>query len=260
MSFSSLIAVVLTVGIIASSIHESGMNAGFFVNFHGVVIVLCGTLTAALMAFPLPKVFGLTFVFIKRVLGRNRIDYAATIEQILELNKKVTMGLSSLKETIPNIRHEFLKEGVELVASGVHSEKEIREIMEQRLGTVEERYEHDASMFHTIAKFPPAFGLLATTLGMIALLQQLGKPGAEKLIGPAMSIGLVGTLYGISLANFVFLPIGDALHERTKEEIALRKMIVEGVCMLKSQVNPVTMRENLNSHVLPKERVKRRAA
>ena len=54
-----------------------------------------------------------------------------------------------------------------------------------------------------------------------------------------MSVGLIGTLYGIALANLVFIPIAENLTERTQEEITLRKMIVEGAVMLKSQVNPI---------------------
>lgn len=119
---------------------------------------------------------------------------------------------------------------------------------------------HEANMFKTIGKYPPAFGLLATTLGMISLLTKIGQPGAEKMIGPAMAIGLVGTLYGIALANLVFLPISEALMEKTEEEITIRKMIIEGSVLLKQRVNPVYMRENLNSFLLPGERVVRRKA
>ncbi len=125
---------------------------------------------------------------------------------------------------------------------------------------MEARYLHEANMFRTIGKFPPAFGLLATTLGMIAVLQKLGQPDSQKLIGPSMSIGLIGTLYGIALANLVFLPIAENLTERTQEEMALRRLIVEGSIMLKQQVNPVAMREGLNSYLMPSDRVVKKAA
>jgi chemotaxis protein MotA len=170
------------------------------------------------------------------------------------------LGVSGLKEAIPTIKHEFLREAVELVAAGVLNEQEIRQTLEQRVKTTEARYLHEANMFRTIGKFPPAFGLLATTLGMIALLQKIGQPDSQKLIGPAMSIGLIGTLYGIALANLVFIPIAENLTERTVEEITLRKMIVEGACMLKSQVNPITLREGLNSFLVPGDRVVRKAS
>jgi chemotaxis protein MotA len=132
--------------------------------------------------------------------------------------------------------------------------------LEQRLKTIEARYMHEANMFRTIGRFPPAFGLLATTLGMIGVLQKIGQPDSQKLIGPAMSIGLIGTLYGIGLANLVFLPIAENLTERTNDEMALRRLVVEGAVMLKAQVNPITMRESLNSFLLPKDRVVKRAA
>src|SRR5947199_6516255 len=98
-------------------------------------------------------------------------------------------------------------------------------------------------MLRAIGRFPPAFGLLATTLGMIGLLQKIGQPDSQKLIGPAMSVGLIGTLYGITLANLIFIPIAENLTERTHEEIAIRRMIIDGVLLLKSQVNPISLRE-----------------
>lgn len=259
MNFSSFFGVLLGLAVIGGSLYESGMDMMFFLNFHGVVIVCGGTLAAASISFPLRKVMSLMKVFLLRVLGKHRVDFQGTIEQMLDANKKLTIGLASLKEAVPMIKHPFAAEAVALVASGVLSEKEIREILEQRVKTTEKRLMYEANMFKSIGKFPPAFGLLATTLGMIALLQSVGKPGSEKLIGPAMSIGLVGTLYGIALTNMVFLPIAENLIHATEEEMALRRMVVEGACMLKAQANPLAMRENLNSFLLPKDRVKKAA-
>lgn len=206
------------------------------------------------------KVVSLLKVFFLRVLGRHHLDFQAAIQQILDLNKKAAVGVTALSESLPSIQHEFLREAVALVAAGVLSEREIRQALEQRLRTIENEFMHDANMFRSIGRFPPAFGLLATTLGMIGVLQKIGQPDSQKLIGPAMSIGLIGTLYGIGLANLVFLPIAENLTERTHEEMALRRLIVEGVCLLKAQVNPITLRENLNSFLLPADRVTRKAA
>jgi chemotaxis protein MotA len=231
-----------------------------FLDLHGLIIVIGGTSAAACLSYPVTKVLGLVKVFLLRVLGRHKLDYASAIHQILELSKKASVGATALNDVLPTIKHEFLREAVALVAAGVMTETEIRTALDQRLKTVEARLMHDANMFKSLGKFPPAFGLLATTLGMIALLQKIGQPDSQKLIGPAMSIGLIGTLYGIALANFFFIPIAENLTERTHEEIALRRMMIEGAIMLKQQVNPVTLREGLNSFLLPKDRVTRKAA
>jgi chemotaxis protein MotA len=235
-------------------------NLMFFFDVHGILIVLGGTLAAASISFPIIKVLSLFKVFFLRILGANKVDYQDTINQIIELNKKAANGVTGLNESLGTIKHPFLKEAVALVAGGVLTEREIRQTLETRLKTTEKRFMDEANMFRTIGKYPPAFGLLATTLGMIAVLQKLGQPDSQKLIGPAMSIGLIGTLYGIATANLIFLPIAESLTEKTREEIALRKLIVEGVVLLKSQTNPIALRENLNSFLLPKDRVTKKAA
>jgi len=260
MNFSSLIGILLGLAVLGASLFHTGMDLMFFLNREGLLIVCGGTLAASAISFPLSKIAMLAKVFALRLLGKNKVDYQGTIEQMLELNKKLSLGLVGTQDAIQGVKNEFLKEAVTLVADGILSEREVRSVLEQRLRTIEHHYLHEANMFSKIGRYPPAFGLLATTLGMIALLQKIGQPGADKLIGPAMSIGLVGTLYGIALANLVFLPIAEALVEKTEEEITLRKMIIEGAVLLKLRVNPVYMRESLNSFLLPRDRVRRRSA
>jgi chemotaxis protein MotA len=251
MGATSLIGILIGLAVVGLSLAKTGMDINFFLNFHGLVIVCGGTLAAAAISFPLPKLLTLFKVFFLRLVGKNRVDYQGTIEQMLELNKKISLGLGS-HEAVSGIKNDFLKEAVALVVDGVLSDREIKFVLEQRLETIEHLYLHEANMFKTIGKYPPAFGLLATTLGMIALLQKIGQPGAEKMIGPAMAIGLVGTLYGIAMANLIFLPI--------EEEMALRRMILEGAMLLKQRVNPVYMRESMNSFLLPSDRIRRKAA
>jgi chemotaxis protein MotA len=260
MNLSSLIGLIMGAGVMYSALKASSDDMRFFMDMHGILIVCGGTLAAASISFPIFEVIALAKVFLLRVLGRHRLNYQEVITQLLDLNKKATAGVTALNESVPSLKHEFLKEAITLVASGVLTEFEIRAALEQRLKTAESRFMHEANMFRTIGRFPPAFGLLATTLGMIGLLQKIGQPDSQKLIGPAMSIGLIGTLYGIALSNLILIPIAENLTERTQEEIALRRMIIEGAVLLKSQVNPITLRERLNSYVLPKQRVIRKAA
>jgi chemotaxis protein MotA len=260
MNISSLLGLIFSGIVLYQALAHTTDNIAMFFDMHGLIIVFGGTGAAACLSFPITKVLGLIKVFMLRVLGRHKMDYQQAIHQILELSKKASVGTSALNDVLPTIKHEFLREAVALVAAGVMTETEIRMALDQRLKTTETRLMQEANMFKAIGRFPPAFGLLATTLGMIALLQKIGQPDSQKLIGPAMSIGLIGTLYGIALANFFFIPIAENLTERTHEEVALRRMMIEGAIMLKQQVNPVTLREGLNSFLLPKERVTRKAA
>jgi len=259
MNFSSLIGITLGIGIMYSALKATADDFKFFMDLHGILIVCGGTLAASSISFPILKVLSLLKIFILRVLGSHKNNPQEIISQFLELNKKVAAGGTGLNEAIPTLKHEFFKEAVSLVASGILTDQEIRITLQQRLKTTETRFLQEANMFRVIGRFPPAFGLLATTLGMIGLLQKLGQPDSQKLIGPAMSVGLIGTLYGITLSNLVLIPIAENLTERTHEEIRLRKMIIEGALLLKTQANPISLRERLNSYLLPKQRVIRKA-
>ncbi|OFZ71829.1 MAG: hypothetical protein A3K03_04390 [Bdellovibrionales bacterium RIFOXYD1_FULL_44_7] len=260
MNISSAFGVAFGIAIMYSALKATSPDLTFFLDFHGILIVCGGTAAAASISFPVLRVIALLKVFLLRVLGRNKVDFQGVVAQILDLNKKASIGLTALKDALPTVKHEFLREAVTLVSSGVLNEKEIRNTLEERLKTIENRFMQEANMFRIIGRFPPAFGLVATTLGMIGILSKLGEPDSHKLIGPSMSMGLIGTLYGIAIANMIFIPIAENLTERTHEEMALRKLIVEGAVMLKAQVNPVTMREGLNSFLLPKDRIFRKAA
>jgi chemotaxis protein MotA len=260
MNFSSFFGVFIGISVMFIALTSTTDNLEVFLDLHGILIVCGGTAAAASISYPLSHLIALTRVFAMRVLGQNKVDYQGTITQLLDLNKRASMGLSALSEGLNTIQHPFLREAVALVAAGVLNEHEIRTTLEQRIKTMEARYLYEANMFRTIGRFPPAFGLLATTLGMIGVLQKVGQADSQRLIGPAMSVGLIGTLYGIALANLIFLPIAENLTERSHEEITLRRMIVEGTLMLKSQVNPIAMREGLNSFLMPRDRVVRKAA
>jgi len=261
MNFSTVIGFGLAIGVFLHSVLTSTDNRAIFMNTHGIVIVMGGTIAAGAICFPIGKIMSLGFMAIRRMLFGEQVQYANVIRGIIELSEKSRADANFLKKEVDNLKfsHPFLKESLQLVNDGLPAE-EIRELLEQRILTQFERYKIEANIFKTLSKFPPAFGLLGTTLGMIALLQKLGGENASKEIGPAMSIGLVATLYGISLANFILIPIGESLSEKNRADTTLRRVILEGVLLIKAKVHPLMIAEKLNSYLTPSERISRRDA
>jgi chemotaxis protein MotA len=101
-----------------------------------------------------------------------------------------------------------------------------------------------------LAKYAPAWGLIGTLVGLILMLASLrDDPGA---VGPGMSLALVTTFYGAVLANFLFGPIAEKLHERSEEEIALKRIILQGVVSIQSGDNPRVVRQKLRAHLPPR--------
>jgi chemotaxis protein MotA len=70
-----------------------------------------------------------------------------------------------------------------------------------------------------------------------------------------MSIALVATLYGIALANLIVIPIGENLTAAAKETKRKNVIIIEGIRLIAARTNPIVLAEELNSYLLPRERI-----
>jgi chemotaxis protein MotA len=261
MNFSTLVGFIFSAVVFLGAIITSSDNFFFFFNPHAILIVLGGTMAVTLICFPLPRLIDLLKVFFKRMLGKNRKNYIEIIEDIVKLANSYEQGYQKFAQTIEEVKDPFLFDSAKVLEWGEAeiSEDHLRELLENRADTFYARYMKEAGIFRTISKFPPAFGLLGTTLGMISLMQSLG-PGAEGNIGSSMAIALVATLYGVAASNLIFIPIAENLSEQTEDDQIARRIVVEGVMMIYKGVPVQFIEENAKSFLLPKERGDQREA
>ena len=127
--------------------------------------------------------------------------------------------------------------------------------MKKRSENLYKNYNEETQKFQSMGKYPPAFGMMGTTIGMIVLLANLGGKDAMKMIGPAMGVCLITTLYGVIVANLAFIPISEFLDDSTKELYAKNEIIIEGMELMLNKTNPVVIAETLNSFLIPSERL-----
>lgn len=261
MNFSSVVGFMIACGVLFFAVHEAEGAKDVLLNTHAVMIVFGGTAAATFVCFPITRLVKLTILAFKKIIGMSHIEYGSIIEEVIGLAEGLQKDPSYAKTAIAQVKDPFLKEGVQLMIDGV-TEDQLHEIMDARIQTIKRRHAAEANMFRTIGKFPPAFGLLGTTFGMIALLNKLGGTDAQKMIGPAMAVGLVATLYGIALTNFLFIPIAENLAALSADDFAARKMILDGLIMIKRKTHPLMVEERMKSYLLPSERqsIRKKAA
>jgi chemotaxis protein MotA len=256
MNMSSIFGIIAALVVFSVALFTSTSSYGIFLDVHAILIVLGGTAAAALISFPLKTFVTLTKVFAKRVLGKYSNAHEKVIHEIVDLAGGYRDNPNYLNDKVETIQTPFLKEGVQMLLAGGMTPEKMDRIMRKRALTHYKRHEEEAGIFKIIAKFPPAFGLLGTTLGMIGLLQSLGSPDSFKKLGPAMAIGLVATLYGIATANLVLIPIGENLTKLNKEDEILREMVIDGLKLIRAKEHPSIVEEELKSYLLPSEREK----
>lgn len=255
MNYSTIISFSCALGVIFWAALSSTDNPRSFLDLHGIVIVFGGTIAATAISFQLKQTFLMLKVFWVRTVNSKSMDLESLIRQIMKIADSYRNENSDLKTLIEDNRDEFLKEGMRLLLDEIVEIEHLVALLKLRNATIYERYSADATKFKAMGKYPPAMGLMGAVLGMIALLGGLGKPGAEKTIGPSMSIALVATLYGIALANLIVIPIGENLSASAKEINRKNLIIIESIKLIHAKTNPLVLGEELNSFLLPKERI-----
>ncbi len=260
MNFLAIFSVLLAAGVFLASVLTSTNDPMRFVDVHGILIVVGGTIAAGAISFQLDRALLLLKVFWDRTIRGRNPRFDKTIEMLMEFADLVRADDPSLKARVEACPDLFMRDALQLLIEDVLTPEELADVVQGRVETLFQRYMADANRFKALGKYPPAMGLMGAVLGMIGLLGGLGAPGAEKTVGPAMSIALIATLYGIAIANLVIIPIGENLAEAAREHRIKNVIILEGIKLIVMRKNSHALTEKLNSFLLPKERVKRKKA
>ncbi len=255
MNILVVISFILAAIVVGWAALSSTDNPKSFLDLHGLVIVIAGTVVATSISFQLDRVFLMLKVFWNRTILGKKPDYVTVIKDLMKLADAYRNESAELQAMVDSQKDLFLKEAMKLLLDEVVETSQLGKILKARAETIFERYNDDAARFKSMGKYPPAMGLMGAVIGMIALLGGLGKPGAEKTIGPSMSIALVATFYGIAFANLIVIPIGENLSETSKEIHRKNTIVVEGIKLVAAKTNPIVLAEELNSYLLPNERV-----
>jgi len=123
--------------------------------------------------------------------------------------------------------------------------------METELENLMDRHESGKNLLATMGRFAPAFGMIGTLVGLVAMLSNMDDPSA---IGAGMAAALLTTLYGALVANILFLPLADKLGMRSTEEVLIKTIIIQGVMAIQSGDNPRNVQAKLMTFLPPSER------
>lgn len=250
----SVVGFVIATTVLFVGMRLSSENMMIFLDYPSLFIVLGGTFAATAISYQLDRIFILFRIFLSHFISGGKRDYAATIAEIAKISEAYRTGTSA-DQLVNQAKDHFLKEALQMIADGFLEEDHILKILEDRADNMNYKRQEDALKIKTLGKFPPAFGMMGTTMGMVVLLANLGGEDAMQMIGPAMAVCIITTLYGVIVANLLVVPIGEHLYESSKEENLKNIIVLEGVKLIMKKSNPVLLAEELNSFLLPKERL-----
>jgi len=248
MNVTTVFGLIISLVLLVASIIIGAGTTDIFINLPGALIVLGGTFGATLVSYPIKdvaRVFWAFFVVFQR--EEPRLDQY--IRLIVNFSIRARSGMLNLEAELPRIKNMFLKDGIQMLVDG-YSPEEIREMLESRTHYRETRELSEAQIFRTMAAFAPAFGMVGTLIGLIAMLLNM-SPDKLNNLGPNMAIALITTFYGLILSNLFFKPIALKLERKTEEAVLLQNMITDSVIMIQKEWHPQKVEDYLNSYVPP---------
>jgi len=221
-----------------------------FIDPPALLMVFGGAAAVTLIGFPSRQLQNLFSILKKPFLSRleEPSELIHELVQLAELARKD--GLLALEAKSREIRDPFIALGMQLIVDGTRTEV-VAEIMNDEIETRAARHREAKKIVELVGRCGPAFGMVATLLGLILMLGNLDSPDT---IGPSMAIALIGTLYGALLANLICIPLGEKLSYLSHEELLARQIIIRGVLAIQAGDNPHVVRQKLDMFLPPRFR------
>jgi len=247
MDLATISGLILGVGAIVVAYVLDGGNLGAVTQAPAMILVIGGTIGAATITTSYKTILNIPTMLRIAFMGK-KPDQIRTIEQIVRLSEKARReGVLGLENDLKNISDPFFSKAVQLVIDGTETTV-LRQILETEINFITERHRKGINLFKALGGFSPTLGIIGTVLGLIHALSNTADAGR---MATAIAGAFIATLWGISMANLCYLPIGDKLRMRHDDESANLELIIEGVIAIQSGDNPRIIRTKLMSYLEP---------
>lgn len=250
MDLATIAGIVMGLTLISLSILTGG-SADTFVNVPAMLATFGGGIAATFICFPLKTLINVIHVVKKTILFSEK-SQVETIKSITGYAEKARKeGMLALEDEAEEEKDDFLKKGLLLAVDGTEADL-LHKIMTTEIDSVVSRHTIGQNVLKQMGAFFPAFGMIGTLIGLVAMLSQMNDPSK---IGPGMAVAILTTFYGAFVANLFCLPMAEKLSVRSDREVQRMELIIAGIMAIKEGDTPRVVEEKLKSFISPGERL-----
>lgn len=245
MDRGSLIGLGLGLVAILGGQAMEGGHIGLFLQPAAFLIVVVGTLAAVLLHFPLP-VFLHGMRMSKWVFRPPAFEAPALIRRIVLWSGTTRKeGVLALERHVNMTHDPFQKGALQLLVDGADADK-LRETLEVQINQFETAERQAARVWESAGGYSPTLGILGAVIGLIHVMENLSDPSK---LGAGIAVAFVATIYGVGLANLVFLPIANRIKFTIARRVTEREMICDGLIGIAHGDNPRIIEARLKGYL-----------
>ncbi|MGL4828996.1 MAG: flagellar motor protein [Vibrio sp.] len=230
--------------IIGANLLEGG-HPSALLNLPAFLIVLGGSLGAILVQFPFTAIKATTQRFVWLIIPPRPTSETMAYQLLNLCNIARKDGYMALEAEMENQTDPILIEGVNLMVDGVDKDK-IDDILRNRIDHEQHDIEQSAKIYEAMGGYSPTMGILGAVLGLIHAMTLLDQP--DKL-GPGIAVAFVATIYGVGMANLIFLPFGNRYKAFAHQLYQHQAMVKDALFAINSGCNRYELQRLLTSYL-----------
>lgn len=242
LEISTVAGMIVGIFAVAVGMLLKGAPPEALINPAAFLIIFVGTFGALLNAFPMVFIKKMPIYF-KLLLKKPELMHPDELVSIMVGFAQTARreGLLALENSLSGVRDPFLKGGLTMVIDGMDGTF-VRDVLELDIALMEERHRTGALVFAQAGMYAPTLGVLGAVIGLIAALGNMADIDA---LGHAIAAAFVATIYGIFTGYVMWHPFSNKLKLMSKEEVELKRMMVEGILSLQAGDSPVAIEAKL---------------
>ncbi len=245
MDILTVLGVIIGFGAILGGNFMEGGHLEALVNGPAALIVFGGTIGAALLQSP-AKVYIGSIKLLRWVLFPPNLKLQKSLDKIIEWSEiSRREGLLGLEALVEEEQEPFAKKGLELLVDGAEPEV-IRDILMLELEALEAQQLQSAKVYDAMGGYAPTIGIIGAVMGLIHVMQNLSDPSK---LGSGIATAFVATIYGVGLANLLFIPVAAKLKSQIQAYSQAREMMIEGIAAIAEGENPRNVEIKLQGYL-----------
>lgn len=244
MDWASIVGLLLiVVGIVSGQLLEGGRLSSL-VQPAAFVIVVVGTIGAVLMQSRI-KAFTQGVRMLRWVVSEPPDNSKKNVEDALVWSVVARReGFLSLERYMNASTDPFISKGLRLVIDGIDPIR-LKDILDVDISLYEMEQRQSAKIWEAAGGYSPTIGILGAVLGLIHVMENLTDPSK---LGGGIAVAFVATIYGVGMANLLFLPVSHKLKEIINREVTRREMLSDIFYSIALGDSPRVVEERLTNH------------
>ncbi len=215
------------------------------INGPAALIVFGGTFGAAILQTPMTS-FRRALELLSWIFSPPVMDNKKTIKKLSNWAKIARQkGLLGLEAQVNSEKDPYIQKALKLLIDE-GSPRTLRRVLETDLILTEQRDLDAVKFFSSMGGYAPTIGIIGAVMGLIYVMQNLADPSE---LGAGIAIAFVATIYGVALANIIFIPIANKLTIYINHRSHFKELVIEGAIYVADGENPRSIELKLDGFI-----------